>query len=89
MKLRSDLSLPLGDAESFASEPSSVLAPALTFQWTAGRFDIADAGRGLWCALSSRTGDTDASIDRGTFVGLGAPKFRALLALRVTSPNDE
>lgn len=45
LKLRSDFSLPLGDPESFASEPGAVLAPALTFQWEAGRFNVtADLG---------------------------------------------
>lgn len=40
LKLRADLSLPLGDAESFAGEPGTVVAPAATFQFRAGRFSL-------------------------------------------------
>lgn len=37
--------------------------------------------------LTSRAKPTPASTG-GAFVGLGAPKLRVLLALRVTSPTD-
>ncbi|HEU5073509.1 MAG TPA: hypothetical protein VFU02_05040 [Polyangiaceae bacterium] len=172
LKLRSDFSLPLGDSQSFASEPGGVVAPAVTFQWQAGRFSIAgdvglrlrpsatladvrygnqlsvasglavevltdmlsiaaeatalpgigsqpttpdsaetrwipaewaltvsffcgevysllaSAGGGL--PLSSRSGGTENSgFDSGSFVGLGAPRVRSLLVLRVTSPRND
>lgn len=171
LRLRSDFSLPLGDAQSFASEPGGVVAPAMTFQWRAGRFSVAgDAGLRLrrsatladvrygsqlsvaaglavevlrdalflaveatalpgigspasppdgaetrwipaeWAftvslftgqvysllasaggglPLSSRSGGTENSgFDADSFVGLGAPRVRSLLVLRVTSPSD-
>ena len=166
LKLRSDFSLPLGDPESFASEPGSVVAPALTFEWQAGRVSVAgdvglrlrptatladirygnqlsfgtgvsvaaiertlflaaeatalpglegapetpDGGKARWIPaewaltlslhwsevysllasaggglpFSSRGGGTDAA---DSFVGLGAPQVRALVMLRVTSPD--
>lgn len=67
LKLRSDFSLPLGDPESFASEPGSVLAPAMTFQWEAGRFSVAaDLG------LRLRPSVTLADVRYGSQLTIGA-----------------
>lgn len=66
LKLRSDFSLPLGDVESFASEPGSVVAPALTFEWQTDRVSIAsDVG------LRLRPTATLADVRYGNQLTLG------------------
>jgi len=67
LKLRSDFSLPMGDVESFASEPGTVVAPALTFDWQAGRVSVgSDVG------LRLRPTATLADIRYGNQLTLGA-----------------
>lgn len=67
LKLRSDFSLPLGDPESFASEPGAVVAPGLTFQWEAGRVNAtADLG------LRVRPSVTLADVRYGDQLSAGA-----------------
>jgi len=98
LKLRADLSLPLGDAESFASEPGYVVAPAATFQFRAGRFSaVADLGLRLRPAVtladvrygsqfSASSGLSIEAITRRLFVAAEATAAPGL-ASAPSSPN--
>ncbi len=78
LKLRSDFSLPLGDPESFASEPGAVLAPALTFQWQAGRFN-ASADLGLRLRPSVTLADVRYGDQLSAAVGTSVEVVRETL----------
>jgi hypothetical protein len=98
LKLRLDFSLPLGDSQSFASEPGSVAAPATTFQFRAGRFSaVADLGLRLRPAVtladvrygsqfSASTGLCIEAIQRTLFVAAEAMAAPGL-ASAPTSPS--
>lgn len=101
LKLRSDFSLPLGDTESFASEPGSVVAPALTFEWRAGRVSVAgDVGLRLRPSatladirygnqLSLGTGVSIAAVERTLFVAAEATALPGLESAPATPDGAE
>lgn len=98
LKLRTDLSLPLGDSESFASESGSVVAPAATFQLQAGRLSlVGDLGLRLRPAVTladvrytsqftASTGLCVEAMRRTLFVAAEATAAPGL-ASAPTSPN--
>ena len=101
LKLRSDFSLPLGDVESFASEPGSVVAPALTFEWQAGRVSLTgDVGLRLRPTatladirygnqLTVGTGVSVAAVESTLFVSAEATALPGLEAAPETPDGAE
>lgn len=86
LKLRSDFSLPLGDAQSFASEPGSVVAPALTFEWQAGRVSVAgDVGLRLRPTAALADVRYGNQLSLGTGVSVAAIESTLFLAAEVTA----
>ena len=86
LKLRSDFSLPLGDAQSFASEPGSVVAPALTFQWEAGRVSlVGDLGLRLRPSATLADVEYGSQLSVATGVSVEAIRRRLFVAAEATA----